>query len=164
MDFNETSSAESDTKDTPIGSHENKYQAEISKFYATIATVSRNMRKDNWIYLQRHPEIRAIIRVITSEVINAKAPNIHQFIADLFKADNEKYLIEKINHQIKAVNEQMREGSWANADNGMTFPPSPENSTESDSNCPATKLNVDTQKGDEFVRPVCPENFKPRCK
>ncbi|KAH8252251.1 hypothetical protein KR038_011281 [Drosophila bunnanda] len=164
MDYNETSSAESDVKDTPVGSHERKYQAEISKFYSTIATVSRNMRKDNWIYLQRHPEIRAIIRVITMEVINAKASNIHQFIADLFKAENDKQLIEKINKQIKAVNEQLREGSWSNTDYGMSFPISTENSSESDSNCPATKLNDDTRKTDEFVRPVCPENFKPSCK
>ncbi|KAH8285073.1 hypothetical protein KR054_004679 [Drosophila jambulina] len=167
MEYNETSSADadSDTKDTPLHSHENKYQDEISKFHATIAAVSKNMRKDDWIYLQRHPEIRAIIRVIITEAINAQAKDIYQFIADLFGADNDKNLIEKINRQLAAVNEQVREGAWTTADGNMSFPDSTQKSSESDSTCPANNLNAGTtQKDEEFVRPVCPENFKPSCK
>ncbi|KAH8301618.1 uncharacterized protein [Drosophila kikkawai] len=162
MDYQENS-VDPDTKDNPTGNHENRYKAEISKFYATIATVSRNIRKDDWTYLQRHPEIRAIIRVITMEAINAKASNIHQFVADLFSSENDKELIEKINRQLKAVNEEMREGIWTNADGAMNFPESSENSSENNSDCPTPKLNDNNQK-DEFVKPVCPENFKPSCK
>ncbi|KAH8253061.1 hypothetical protein KR032_003404 [Drosophila birchii] len=164
MDYYETSSADSEPKVTPFGTGY-KYKAEISKFHATIATVSRNMRRDNWIYLERHPEIRAIIRVITTECINAKASNIHKFIADLFSADNDKDMIEKINRHLKDINDQIREGTLSKDDRDMAFPDSPENSSDDISNCPATKLNESANlKNDEYVRPVCPENFKPNCK
>ncbi|XP_017115345.1 uncharacterized protein LOC108137916 [Drosophila elegans] len=161
MDFTKTSSVE-ETENTENVTHAKNLHKNVSKFYETIGNVSRNMRKDDWTYLQRHPEIRAIIRVITSEAIKAKPSNIFHFTAKLFSCENDEELVEKINKQLKWVNEQLRRGTWNPADGDVSFPESSETSSENKPNCETvfeTSKNLDVSE-----RLVCPENFKPSCK
>eukprot|EP00099_Drosophila_melanogaster_P000823 NP_001033942.1 uncharacterized protein Dmel_CG34021 [Drosophila melanogaster] len=159
MDVTKTSSAE-ETENTENTSHAKNINENVSKFYETIGNISRNMRKDDWTYLQRHPEIRAIIRVITAEAVKAKPSNIYQFTANLFGSERDEEMVEKINKQLKWLEEQLRGGTW-NPDEGCApFPESSETSSE-------TKCQTNFNTTASFNIPekqVCPENYKPDCK
>ncbi|KAH8320564.1 hypothetical protein KR067_005273 [Drosophila pandora] len=156
--MDKTSSAETDNADNHH-SHAGKMQENVSKFYETIRDISRNMRKDDWSYLQRHPEVRAIIRVIVSEAVKEKPENIYFFAAALFQCENEKKLVDLINKQLQWVNEQLRGGAWNPADGVFNFPESSE--SDFDDKCPP-KPNPATVPEDQDEL-VCPENFKPKC-
>ncbi|XP_017068855.1 uncharacterized protein LOC108106375 [Drosophila eugracilis] len=159
MDFTKTSSIE-ETENTENTGHAKNLHENVSKFYETIGNISRNLRKDDWAYLQRHPEIRAIIRVIISEAIKAKPSNIYHFTANLFDCENDEIMVEKINKQLMWVNEQLRGGTWTPADGKIPFPESSDTSSENSCN-----NNFDnTQKFNVPERPVCPESYKPNCK
>lgn len=93
--MDKTSSAETDNVEN-YNSHAGKMQENVSKFYSTIRDISRNMRKDDWSYLQRHPEVRAIIRVIVSEAVKENPENIYLFAASLFQCENEKKLVDLV--------------------------------------------------------------------
>ncbi|XP_016947409.1 uncharacterized protein LOC108022790 [Drosophila biarmipes] len=159
MDFTKTSSVE-ETENTDKSGHAQNLHENVSKFYDTIGTISRNIRKDDWAYLQRHPEIRAIIRVITTEAIKEKPSNIYNFTANLFTPDRDEEMVEKINKQLKWLNEQLRGGSWNPADGDSPF--SETSDTSSENHCP-TDLNT-TEKMDMTEGLLCPENYKPNCK
>ncbi|XP_017002703.2 uncharacterized protein [Drosophila takahashii] len=158
MDFTKTSSVE-ETENTD-NSHAKNLNENVSKFYETIGNISRNIRKDDWTYLQRHPEIRAIIRVITTEAIKAKPSNIYHFTANLFTCERDEEMVEKINKQLKWVNEQLRGGTWNPADGDIPFPETSE--TSSENNC-QTDFDT-TAKLDVTERLLCPDNYSPRCK
>ncbi|KAH8325452.1 hypothetical protein KR074_001837 [Drosophila pseudoananassae] len=157
MEF-KTSSADTDNADN-FHSRAGKMQENVSKFYATINDISRNMRKDDWAYLQRHPEIRAIIRVIVSEAVKDKPENIYFFAAELFQCENEKKLVDLINKQLQWVNEQLRGGAWNPADGIFNFPESSESEVEHKcSNKPMPGMGIEDEPD-----LVCPENFRPKC-
>ncbi|EDW90797.1 uncharacterized protein LOC6530139 [Drosophila yakuba] len=157
MDITKTSSAEETDNTENNTSHARNLHENVSKFYATIGNISRNMRKDDWTYLQRHPEIRAIIRVITAEAVKARPSNIYQFAAKLFVSERDEEMVEKINKQLKWLDEQLRGGTWSPAEGCAQFPESSETSSETKCTTPAENLNV-------IEKEVCPENFKPNCK
>ncbi|KAH8277598.1 hypothetical protein KR018_001923 [Drosophila ironensis] len=159
MDF-KTSSAESENTQHSNYDHHKVVQENVAKFYATITNVSRSMRKDDWTYLQRHPEIRAIIRAVITEAVRVKPPNIILFAAEMFSSNNEQKLIELINQQLKWVNEQLRGGVWTPADGFFTFPES--SSDSGDNQCPPeNKTHANLESEPDLA---CPENFKPSCK
>ncbi|XP_017039129.1 uncharacterized protein LOC108086656 [Drosophila ficusphila] len=161
MDFAKTSSVE-ETENTENITHSKNLHENVTKFFDTIGNISRNMRKDDWTYLQSHPEIRAIIRVITTEAIKAKPSNIYHFAASLFDCDKDQELVEKINKQLKWVNEQLKGGTWNPADGNMFFSSSSENPSENDRKC-QNNFNS-TEKLEVSEKLVCPENYKPNCK
>ncbi|XP_022229457.1 uncharacterized protein LOC111078857 [Drosophila obscura] len=138
-----------------------KDEENMAKFYATIGNISRNMRKGDWTYLQRHPEIRAIIRTIITEAIEKKPSNLFQFAANLFHCSNELVLVPKINKQLRLVNKQLRGGHWSPADGEILFSESSDALTEVKPECKliTLKQTVDVQPSG----PVGPENFKPSC-
>ncbi|BFG05124.1 uncharacterized protein DMAD_03936 [Drosophila madeirensis] len=133
----------------------------MEKFYATIGNISRNMRKGDWTYLQRHPEIRAIIRTIITEAIEKKPNDIFQFAANLFQCNNEPVIVRKINKQLRLVNRQLRGGQWSPADGEIVFSETSDVFTEVKSECkPILKQTVVNVQPNESV---CSENFKPGC-
>ncbi|XP_017151286.1 uncharacterized protein LOC108161520 [Drosophila miranda] len=155
------------TSHTESDVYENKYSRDeenMEKFYATVGNISRNMRKGDWTYLQRHPEIRAIIRTIITEAIEKKPSNIFQFAANLFQCNNELELVRKINKQLKLVNQQLRGGNWGPADGEMLFTESSDVFTELKAECKSNFLNQTVEPQMKETRdPVGPENFKPSC-
>ncbi|KAH8401887.1 hypothetical protein KR009_008530 [Drosophila setifemur] len=164
---NRVSTAESEQLENPTINHEERRQDNVAKFFATIGNISRNIRKDDATYLQRHPEIRAIIRVIITEAIKAKPSNIFDFTASLFHADNDQNLVEMINKQLKWVNEQLRDGNWNQADGVYNFSESSDDTSERDSKCPAPTSNLKESHrlvSETISNLICPENFKPSCK
>ncbi|EDV56341.1 uncharacterized protein LOC6546834 [Drosophila erecta] len=156
MDITKTSSAEETENTENNTSHAQNLHENVSKFYDTIENISRNLRKDDWTYLQRHPEIRAIIRVITAEAIKAQPSNIYQFTADLFASERDEEMVEKINKQLKWLGEQLRGGTWNSAEGCAQFP---ESSETSETKCPTPTENLNI-----IEKQVCPENYKPDCK
>ncbi|XP_030387302.1 uncharacterized protein LOC115633926 [Scaptodrosophila lebanonensis] len=146
------------------GNSEKDEDKDVLKFNATVAHISRNMSKGNWTYLCKHPEIRAITRVILMEVIKTRPNNIYRLAASLFHYENIKRTAEKINKQLKWVNEQLKGGAWVPADGEMLFTDSSEEALSlsvADDKCPqgAFKSMCDVESEPK----ICPENFKPSC-
>lgn len=100
--------------DQPVESEENSYDEDMIYIDNTIKNISRNLRKGDWTYLGRHPEvfmaiynllkhlfirfqIRAIIRVIIMQAVKQKPKNIFIFAADLFSIKKQKHLTKLVN-------------------------------------------------------------------
>ncbi|XP_062128980.1 uncharacterized protein LOC133840868 [Drosophila sulfurigaster albostrigata] len=102
-----------------------KWDTNAIRHYSTLPRIQKQLRKGNWAYLSEHPEIRAIIRVIMHQVINAKPENIRQFIADFFNCCHTPLLVPMINTQLMYVKEQLKRGRWSKFDGEMLFMESP---------------------------------------
>ncbi|XP_030554281.1 uncharacterized protein LOC115757948 [Drosophila novamexicana] len=138
-------------------------EEDLKRIDETIQNISRNLRKGDWTYLGRHPEIRAIIRVIVTEAIKQRPENIFSFAADLFNPKKQKILTKMINKQLKWVNSQVRSGAWSPADGVMLFPDTSSSSFDgkkSDCEVPLKEaFDCDLHQ----MENQCPENFKPSC-
>ncbi|KAH8411176.1 hypothetical protein KR222_009644 [Zaprionus bogoriensis] len=102
-----------------------KWDSDAIKRYRTLPRIQKQLRKGNWAYLSDHPEIRAIIRVIMHQVINANPKNVRKFIADFFNCRRTPLLVPLINAQLKYVKEQLQRGRWSKFDAEMLFMESP---------------------------------------
>ncbi|KAH8398985.1 hypothetical protein KR222_008027, partial [Zaprionus bogoriensis] len=140
---------------------------DLNRIDEIITTISRNSRKSDWSYLCRHPEIRAIIRVIIMEAVKNDPQNIFIFAAELFDCSNRKRLITLINKQMKWMKCQLKSGEWAPAEGVKIFP-----ETSSDSSINPMKTTCETpifhaessECGEILSKPgVCPDNFRPSC-
>ncbi|KAL7736308.1 hypothetical protein ACLKA6_014785 [Drosophila palustris] len=126
------------------------------------------MRKGDWTYLCRHPEVRAIIRVIITEAIKTHPKNIYTFAADLFHCTNHKKISKKINKQMKWMNMQLKSGTWTPADGLMNFPESSSSTLNLKNKECEQAFNKDTDKetvlDDLYLKQhMCPDNYKPSC-
>ncbi|KAH8384606.1 hypothetical protein KR093_002642 [Drosophila rubida] len=104
-----------------IRDHDHESEEDLVPIDETVKNVSRNMRKGDWAYLCRHPEVRAIIRVIVTEAIRTHPKNFYKFVADLFCCSNQKKVCRKINKQIRWISLQGKSSSWMPADGPMEF-------------------------------------------
>lgn len=138
---------------------------DLNKIDETIRNVSKHMRKGDWTYLCRHPEVRAIIRVIVTEAIKEHPENIYTFAAGLFNCNNHKNICKKINKQMKWIDAQQKSGAWKPADGIMLFPESNSSSLNSkNSECEELFKKEDSRCDDIFLKQhMCPDNFKPSC-
>ncbi|EDV97540.1 uncharacterized protein LOC6558265 [Drosophila grimshawi] len=102
-----------------------KWDSNAIKHYSSLDRIQKQLRKGNWSYISDHPEIRAIIRVIMYQVINANPDNVRQFIADFFNCRRTPMLVQMINTQLKYVKEQLKRGRWSKFDAEMLFMESP---------------------------------------
>ncbi|EDV90305.1 GH23291 [Drosophila grimshawi] len=102
-----------------------KWDSNAIKHYSSLDRIQKQLRKGNWAYISDHPEIRAIIRVIMHQVINANPDNVRQFIADFFNCRRTPMLVQMINTQLKYVKEQLKRGRWSKFDAEMLFMESP---------------------------------------
>ncbi|XP_022218257.1 uncharacterized protein LOC111071303 [Drosophila obscura] len=91
--------------------------------YNNIPRIQKELRRGNWVYICQHPEIRAIIRVILQQAINAKPhpENIRKFVADFFNCCRTPLLVPMVNTQLKYVKEQLARGRWSAFDAEMLF-------------------------------------------
>ncbi|XP_017866634.1 PREDICTED: uncharacterized protein LOC108616157 [Drosophila arizonae] len=144
--------------DQPVESEENSYDEDMIYIDNTIKNISRNLRKGDWTYLGRHPEIRAIIRVIIMQAVKQKPKNIFTFAADLFSIKKQKQLTKLINKQLKWVNKLIHKGNWTAVDGVMLFSESSECRMKAE--CPDRDLPIEAVFE---VKNMCPENFKPSC-
>ncbi|TDG49162.1 hypothetical protein AWZ03_004462 [Drosophila navojoa] len=148
---------ESDSEQ-PVESEENSDEENMVHIDNTIKNISRNLRKGDWTYLGRHPEIRAIIRVIIMQAVKQKPSDIFAFAADLFSIKKQKQLIKLINKQLKWVNKLIHKGNWSAVDGAMLF------SESSDCHMKKECSGMDQPLETIFeVKNMCPENFKPSC-
>ncbi|XP_034477536.1 uncharacterized protein LOC117784047 [Drosophila innubila] len=140
-------------------------EEDLTKIDETIKNVSRNMRKGDWTYLCRHPEVRAIIRVIVMEAIKKNPENIYTFAADLFHCTNNKNICKKINKQMKWINRQVKSGTWTPADGLMLFPETSSSSLNSKKTECEEPFNKEDSECDEIFlkHHMCPDNYKPSC-
>ncbi|ALC44138.1 CG34012 [Drosophila busckii] len=98
-----------------------KWDSGAIKHYNTIERIQKQLRKGYWSYLNDHPEIRAIIRVIMHQVINENPDNVRQFIAHFFNCRRTPLLVPMINTQLKYVKEQLKRGRWSKYDAETLF-------------------------------------------
>ncbi|EDW29468.1 GL22846 [Drosophila persimilis] len=91
--------------------------------YNTIPRIQKELRRGNWAYICQHPEIRAIVRVILQQAINAKSQpeNIRKFVAEFFNCCRTPLLVPMINTQLKYVKEQLALGRWSAFDAETLF-------------------------------------------
>ncbi|XP_017089930.1 uncharacterized protein [Drosophila bipectinata] len=103
------------------------WDSQAIKHYKSIPSIQKELRRGNWEYLCQHPEIRAIIRVILHQALNAKPQpkDIRKFVADFFNCCRTPLLVPMINDQVKYVKEQLRMGRWSKFDAEMLFMESP---------------------------------------
>lgn len=117
-----------------------KWDTHAIRHYSTLPRIQKQLRKANCTYLSEHPEIRAIIRVIMHQVINANPENVRQFIANFFNCCRTPLLVPMINAQLKYVKEQLKRGRWSKFDGEMLFMEIP--STHSLLSTASTEENV----------------------
>ncbi|XP_064538175.1 uncharacterized protein LOC135428252 [Drosophila montana] len=152
---------DSDSVETDEDPDQATNEEDLKQIDETIQNISRNLRKGDWTYMGRHPEIRAIIRVIVTEAIKKRPKNIFNFAADLFSHKKQKKLTKMINKQLKWVNSQVRSGAWSPADGVMLFPET--SSSSFDGKKPDCEVPLNKAFSDCEVENQCPENFKPSC-
>ncbi|KAH8297452.1 hypothetical protein KR044_012081 [Drosophila immigrans] len=166
MDFRQASQhyIESDADLRANTSQRHTSEEDFIQINETIQNVSRNMRKGDWAYLCRHPEVRAIIRVIATEAIKSQPQNIYNFAAELFNCTNQKSVCKKINKQIKWIHSQVKHGAWTPADGPMLFPES-SSSSINPKKAECGQSNDDSTFDDEpyFKTDMCPDHVKPSC-
>ncbi|EDV51373.1 uncharacterized protein LOC6543871 [Drosophila erecta] len=104
-----------------------KWDSRDIKHYSSISRIQKQLRLGNWEYLCQHPEIRAIIRVILHQALNArpKPENLRKFVAELFNCGQNPLLVPMINTQLKYVKDQLQRGRWSKFDAEMLFMESP---------------------------------------
>ncbi|KAH8379941.1 hypothetical protein KR009_008123 [Drosophila setifemur] len=104
-----------------------QWDSRAIKNYGSISHIQKELRHGNWDYLCKHPEIRAIIRVILHQALNAKpsADNMRKFVADLINCSSNPLLVPMINTQLSYVKEQLKRGRWSQFDAEMLFMESP---------------------------------------
>ncbi|EDV98189.1 uncharacterized protein LOC6568716 [Drosophila grimshawi] len=132
----------------------------------SIQDISKGMRRGDWAYLGRHPEIRAIVRFIIMEAAkNKKQKCIFRFVADLFQEKNKKMLQRLINKQLKWVNKQVKSGKWSPADGAMSFTATSETSLGAvkKSSCEHDLKNAKSDDDLPSQKNQCPENYQPNC-
>ncbi|XP_030565963.1 uncharacterized protein LOC115766237 [Drosophila novamexicana] len=117
-----------------------KWDSRAIKHYSTLPRIQKQLRRGNWTYIQEHPEIRAIIRVIIQHVINANPDNVRACIANFFNCGRTPLLVPMINTQLKYVKEQLQRGRWSKFDAETLFMESP--STHSLLSAASTDFNV----------------------
>uniref|UniRef100_A0A1B0AA63 Uncharacterized protein n=1 Tax=Glossina pallidipes TaxID=7398 RepID=A0A1B0AA63_GLOPL len=100
---------------------ENNWDSQSVEMYQSVDNIKKQMRKGNWTYIWRHPEIRAIIRVFLHELIDKQPKNIYEFSAALFNCNNTPLLITKVNKQLQIVNKELKKGQWSHHDCDMVF-------------------------------------------
>ncbi|KAH8405742.1 hypothetical protein KR215_008264 [Drosophila sulfurigaster] len=156
----------SDT-DVHVNTHQRSAESDdnLIQIEETIKNVSRNMRKGDWTYLCRHPEVRAIIRVITTEAIKKHPKNIYKFAADLFNCNNQKRICKKINKQLKWIHAQVKSGTWTPADGALHFPESSSSSFDlKKTACEQPKNDEEIVLDEMYLKThMCPDHFKPSC-
>ncbi|TDG49704.1 hypothetical protein AWZ03_003942 [Drosophila navojoa] len=110
------------------------------KHYSSLPRIQKQLRRGNWAYIQEHPEIRAIIRVILQHVINENPDNVRECVGEFFHCRRTRLLVPMINTQLKYVKEQLKRGRWSKFDAETLFMESP--STHSLLSTASTDFNV----------------------
>ncbi|XP_030373090.1 uncharacterized protein LOC115623051 [Scaptodrosophila lebanonensis] len=104
---------------------QSKWDSSAIKHYCSIPRIQKHLRKANWSYLCSHPEIRAIIRVILHQTLNANPSDVRQFVGKFFNCGTTPLLVPLINAQLKYVKDQLKRGRWSEYDAEMLFKESP---------------------------------------
>ncbi|TMW48500.1 hypothetical protein DOY81_006427 [Sarcophaga bullata] len=100
---------------------EGSWDSESVKNYTSVEHIKKQLQRGNWSYLSKHPELRAIIRVLLHELIDKQPENIYEFAAALFNCNNTPLLVTKINQQLKWANEQKKRSHWSQYDGEEFF-------------------------------------------
>ncbi|XP_013112280.1 uncharacterized protein LOC106090587 [Stomoxys calcitrans] len=70
----------------------------------------KGLTKGNYSYLKRHPELRAIIRVLLHEIIDKEPENIYEFSAALFNCNNIPFLVNMIKEKLELMKKKFKKG------------------------------------------------------
>ncbi|XP_073848407.1 uncharacterized protein [Musca autumnalis] len=107
--------------DLPKSYRQNNWSQESVKHYTSVGSSRKHLYRVNCSYLCRHPELRAIIRVLLHEMIDKQPANIYEFSAALFNCNNSPLLVTKINKQLDLVNKATKRNQWSEYDAEKVF-------------------------------------------
>ncbi|XP_075167514.1 uncharacterized protein LOC142239604 [Haematobia irritans] len=102
--------------DNPNSYRQSNWSEESIGNYTSPESIKKRLTIGNICYLNRHPELRAIIRMFLHELINKQPENIYEFSAALFNLNNTPLLVTKINCELEKVKQNLKKNQWSQYD------------------------------------------------